>query len=156
MKNLFLTALLLGLLPSILLAQGGERLREKIRAQRVAIYTDVLKLSAQEAEGFWPVYNQFLEDREKIQDEMKAIRRDNLSDSEAEAQVKKHIELRQRELDLEKDLIQKLRKVISMQKIVKLPEAERQFRQTVLEKVKDRAQERRQQNGGQRPARGGK
>ncbi len=147
MRKLLLTAFLLGFVSSLALAQGGERLKERIRAQRVAIFTDVLKLSSQEAEGFWPVYNDFLEAREKIQDEMKAIRRDNLSDAEAEAQIKKHIELRQKELDLEKEMIQKLRKVISMQKIIKIPEAERQFRQTVLEKVKDRAQERRQQQG---------
>ena len=154
MKKLFLTAFLLGLVPVFILAQqGGEKLRERIRAQRVAIYTDVLKLSSQEAEGFWPIYNQFLEDKESINKEQKAIRRDNLSDAEAEAQVKKHIELRQRELDLEKDLIQKLRKVISMQKIVKIPEAERQFRQTVLEKVKEKAKERRQ-DGRVRPGGG--
>ena len=145
---------MLGLVPVFILAQqGGEKLRERIRAQRVAIYTDVLKLSSQEAEGFWPIYNQFLEDKESINKEQKAIRRDNLSDAEAESQVKKHIELRQRELDLEKDLIQKLRKVISMQKIVKLPEAERQFRQTVLEKVKEKAKERRQ-DGRVRPGGG--
>ncbi len=147
MRKLFLTAFLLGLVPVLMLAQGGEKLRERIRAQRIAIYTDVLKLTSQEAEGFWPIYNQFLEDKESINKEQKAIRRDNLSDAEAEAQVKKHIELRQRELDLEKDLIQKLRKVISMQKIVKIPEAERQFRQTVLEKVKENAKDRRQGGG---------
>jgi hypothetical protein len=153
MRKLFLTAFLLGLVPAFMLAQGGEKLRERIRAQRIAIYTDVLKLTSQEAEGFWPIYNQFLEDKESINKEQKAIRRDNLSDAEAEAQVKKHIELRQRELDLEKDLIQKLRKVISMQKIVKIPEAERQFRQTVLEKVKEKAKERRQ-DGRTRPGGG--
>ena len=95
------------------------------------------------------MYNAFLDDRDKIQDEIKGIRRDNLSDAEAEAQVKKHLELRQRELDLEKDLVQKLRKVISMQKIVKIPEAERVFRQNVLEKVKDRAEKRQQKAGRQ-------
>ena len=153
MRKLFLTAFLLGLVPVLMLAQGGEKLRERIRAQRIAIYSDVLKLTSQEAEGFWPIYNQFLEDKESINKEQKAIRRDNLSDAEAEAQVKKHIELRQRELDLEKDLIQKLRKVISMQKIVKIPEAERQFRQTVLEKVKEKAKERRQ-DGRVRPGGG--
>jgi hypothetical protein len=154
MRKLFLTTFLLGLVPVFMLAQGGEKLRERIRAQRVAIYTDVLKLTPEEAEGFWPIYNQFSDAKEGINKEQKAIRRDNLTDAEAEAQVKKHIELRQRELDLEKDLIQKLRKVISMQKIVKLPEAERQFRQTVLEKVKEKAKERRQGGSG-RPA-GGK
>ena len=69
--------------------------------------------------------------------------RENLSDADAEAMVKKHFDLKQRELDLEKDMVQKMRKVISMQKIVKIPEAERIFRQNVLEKVKDRVEQRR-------------
>lgn len=149
MRNLFLAVLLLAGIQTLSLGQDGARLRERIRAERVAVFTDVLKLNAEEAQTFWPVYNAFLDDRDKIQDELKSIRRDNLSDAEAEAQVKKHLELRQRELDLEKDLVQKLRKVISMQKIVKIPEAERVFRQNVLEKVKDRAEKRQQKAGRQ-------
>lgn len=149
MRNLFLAVLLLAGIQTLTLGQDGARIRERIRAERVAVFTDVLKLNAEEAQAFWPVYNAFLDDRDKIQDELKSIRRDNLSDAEAEAQVKKHLELRQRELDLEKDLVQKLRKVISMQKIVKIPEAERVFRQNVLEKVKDRAEKRQQKAGRQ-------
>lgn len=149
MRNLFLAAILLAGIQTLSIGQDGARIRERIRAERVAVFTDVLKLNAEEAQVFWPVYNAFLDDRDKIQDEIKGIRRDNLSDAEAEAQVKKHLELRQRELDLEKDLVQKLRKVISMQKIVKIPEAERVFRQNVLEKVKDRAEKRQQKAGRQ-------
>lgn len=149
MRNLFLAVLLLAGIQTLSFGQDGARIRERIRAERVAVFTDVLKLNAEEAQTFWPVYNAFLDDRDKIQDELKSIRRDNLSDAEAEAQVKKHLELRQRELDLEKDLVQKLRKVISMQKIVKIPEAERVFRQNVLEKVKDRAEKRQQKAGRQ-------
>ena len=149
MRNLFLAALLMAGIQTLSFGQDGARIRERIRAERVAVFTDVLKLNAEEAQAFWPVYNAFLDDRDKIQDELKSIRRDNLSDAEAEAQVKKHLELRQRELDLEKDLVQKLRKVISMQKIVKIPEAERVFRQNVLEKVKDRAEKRQQKVGRQ-------
>lgn len=150
MKNLILSLLLIGFLPAIVQAQPGEKLRERIRVQRVAIYTEVLKLTPEEAQTFWPIYNKYLDDREDIQDQLKKIRTDNLSDAEAEEQVKKHFELKQRELDLEKDLVQKLRKVISMQKIVKLPEAERIFRQTVLDKVREKAQERRELRRGGR------
>jgi hypothetical protein len=143
MRNLALIALLLGVFQQFSAAQpNGDRIRERIRAQRVAIYTDVLKLTPEEAQSFWPIYNQFLDEREKIQDEFKNVRRDNLNDAEAEAQIKKHFELRQREIDLEKEMVQKLRKTISLQKIVKIPDAERAFRQTVLEKVKERADRR--------------
>ncbi len=148
MRKLLLTTLFLAVALTTALAQPAERLKDRVRSQRIAIYTEVLSLTSEEAEGFWPIYNQFLEDREKVQDELKGIRRDNLNDSEAEAQVKKYLELRQRELDLEKDMVQKMRKVISMQKIGKIPEAEREFRKIVLERLKDRAEERRGKRGG--------
>ena len=143
MRKLFLTALILGVFYATSTAQGGARIRERLRAERVAVYTDVLKLTSDEAQGFWPIYNAFIEDREKIQEDLKSMPRENLSDADAEAMVKKHFDLKQRELDLEKDMVQKMRKVISMQKIVKIPEAERIFRQNVLEKVKDRVEQRR-------------
>lgn len=137
MKHLFLTALLMSLFHSLSWAQPENEPREdRMRAQRIAVYTDVLKLSSEEAQSFWPIYNQFLDEREKTQKEAKAIRRDNLSDQEAEAQLRKHFELRQRELDLEREMVQQLRKVISVQKIVKIPEAERLFRRSVLETAK--------------------
>jgi hypothetical protein len=144
MRNLIFTLLLFGLAHTWAGAQpNGDRLRERVRAQRVAIFTEVLKLTPTEAEGFWPVYNQFLDDREAVNQQMRALRTENLSDKEAEEQVKKHLELLQREVDLEKDLVQRLRKVISMQKIARIPDAERQFRKTVLDKVKERRDERR-------------
>jgi hypothetical protein len=137
MKHLWLTALMLGFLPSLAWTQPENEPREdRMRAQRIAVYTDVLKLSAEEAQAFWPIYNQFLEEREKAQKEARAIRRDNLSDQEAEAQLRKHFELRQRELDLEREMVQQLRKVIALQKIVKIPEAERLFRKSVLDSAK--------------------
>ncbi len=148
MRKLLLTTLVLVFALASALAQPADRVKERVKAQRVAIYTEVLNLTSEEAEGFWPIYNQFLKDREKVQSDLKDIRRDNLTDAEAEAQVKKYLELRQRELDLEKEMVQKVRKVISMQKIGKIPEAEREFRKIVLEKLKDRAEERKGKRGG--------
>ena len=142
MRYLILSVLFLGIFIPPINAQNGERIQERIRAQRVAVYTDVLDLSAEEAQVFWPVYNQYLDEREAIQKEQKSLKKGVLSDTEAEAKIKKHIELQQRELDLEKDLVQKLRKVISVQKIAQIPEAERQFRQSILERVQARAEKR--------------
>jgi predicted ATPase with chaperone activity len=144
-RSLIFTTLIFTLLPLVSVAQQGrgkEAIEDRIRAQRIAVFTDVLKLTSTEAEGFWPIYNQFIEDREKIQDQQKSIRRDNLSDADSEEQLRKHFELRQKELDLEKELVQKLRKVIPLQKVLKIPDAEREFRKTVIERVRERRQER--------------
>jgi hypothetical protein len=144
MRSTLLTTLLLALCFTFSHAQRGGKVKDRLRSERVAVYTQVLQLTSDEAQQFWPIFNQFIEEREKVQQELKNLKRDNLSDAEAEAQIKKQLELQQRDLDLEKDVIQKLRKVISLQKIIKIPDAEREFRQTVLARAKDKAQERKQ------------
>ena len=111
---------------------------ERLKAYRVAIFTEVLRLSSEEAQGFWPVYNEYQDKRDKLQDDLKPKKQlDAMSDNEVEEQVKRHFELRQRELDLEKDLYQNLRKVLPVRKIAKLPAAEREFRERLLIKLQE-------------------
>lgn len=111
---------------------------ERLKAYRVAIFTEVLRLTSEEAQGFWPVYNEYQEKRDKLQDDLRPKKQlDAMSDNEVEDQVKRHFELRQRELDLEKDLYQNLRKVLPLRKIAKLPAAEREFRERLLIKLQE-------------------
>jgi hypothetical protein len=144
MRKFFFFFLCTAMCCTAVTAQDGKRIRERLQAERAAIYTNVLNLTPTEAEGFWPVYNKFLDDREAVQKELKRIHNNTtgLSDKDAEETVRKHFELRQRELDLEKDMVQKVRKVIPMQKVALLPEAERQFRKTILERARERRQDR--------------
>jgi hypothetical protein len=46
------------------LAQGNKR-GERIQALKVAYMTQVLKLTSQEAQSFWPVYNTYFEETRK-------------------------------------------------------------------------------------------
>lgn len=111
---------------------------ERLKAYRVAIFTEVLRLTSDEAQGFWPVYNEYQEKRDRLQDDLRPKKQlDAMSDNEVEDQVKRHFELRQRELDLEKDLYQNLRKVLPTRKIAKLPAAEREFRERLLIKLQE-------------------
>ncbi len=67
-----------------------------------------------------------------------------MSDAEVEEQIKLHFEQQQRELDLEKEVFQKLRKVLPLRKIAKLPQAEREFRESLLKKLQEAREQRRQ------------
>lgn len=126
---------------------------ERLKAYRVAIFTEVLRLTSDEAQGFWPVYNEYQEKRDKLQDDLRPKKQlDAMSDNEVEDQVKRHFELRQRELDLEKDLYQNLRKVLPLRKIAKLPAAEREFRERLLIKLQE-ARARRQERMDRRQGR---
>lgn len=111
---------------------------ERLKAYRVAIFTEVLRLTGEEAQGFWPVYNEYQDKRDKLQDELRPKKQlDAMNDNEVEDQVKRHFDMRQRELDLERDLYQNLRKVLPLRKIVKIPAAEREFRERLIIKLQE-------------------
>jgi len=140
MKYTFFITTLILLFGASLRAQefDPDKRDERLKAYRVAIFTEVLKLTAEEAQGFWPVYNEYQDSRDKMQDDRKPKKQlDAMSDSEVEDQLKRHFEMRQRELDLERDLYQKLRKVLPLRKIAKIPAAEREFRERLVIKLQE-------------------
>ncbi len=130
-------------------AQRGPEVRDKkVQAYRVAVFTEVLNLTPSEAEGFWPVFNEYLDKREEIQAQLKPTAQlDGMNDTEVDDYVKKYFELRQRELDLEKDLGQRLRKVLPLRKIAKIPVAEREFREALVKKLQENRQKRMDRQG---------
>lgn len=115
--------------------------KERIEAQKVAFITDRLDLSVDEAEKFWPVYNNYKDQQKSKQ---KAWRGSHdftsedikdMTDSEAEGIANKQISHEQEMLDLRKGLITDLKGIISPQKIIMLLEAEKEFRKELMRKV---------------------
>ncbi len=149
MKYLMLIGLLLCVGASTVSAQPKQEARaEKIKAYRVAVFTEILNLSSEEAQGFWPIYNEYLDKRESLQKELKMTRQiDGMNDNEVEDYIKKYFELRNKELDLEKDLTQKLRKVLPLRKIAKIPVAEREFREALVQKLQEAREKRMERRG---------
>ncbi len=150
MKHIALIAVLATACCGALSAQPDPENRErKIAAYRVAVFTEVLNLSSEEAQGFWPIYNEYLDKREALQEQLKPGKQiDGMSDSEVEDYVKKYFDLRSRELEMEKDLGQKLRKVLPLRKIAKLPVAEREFREALVKRLNEARQKKQQRRGG--------
>jgi hypothetical protein len=62
-----------------------------------------------------------------------------------QALVDQQFDIKQKELNLEKDYSSKLLKVISAQKLRTLPDAERRFRQMILEQIQRRQQQQERQ-----------
>lgn len=149
MKYLMLICLLLCVGASTVSAQPKKEARaDKIKAYRVAVFTEILNLSSEEAQDFWPIYNEYLDKRESLQKELKMTRQiDGMNDNEVEDYIKKYFELRNKELDLEKDLTQKLRKVLPLRKIAKIPVAEREFREALVQKLQEAREKRMERRG---------
>jgi hypothetical protein len=151
MKRIFFIALIITVFSGLAQGQPEGNLAERVKALRAEVYTRVLNLSVEEAEKFWPVFNEYTTNRENLQKQLKPEGDlDGMSDAEVEEYVKKYFEIRQKEFDLEKDLVQKLRKVLPIRKIAKLPKAEREFRESLLKRLQELREKRQGQrnNGG--------
>ncbi|MBK6343101.1 MAG: hypothetical protein IPF41_11075 [Flavobacteriales bacterium] len=163
MKRLYtfvLGALLLG--THGLMAQGPdddmpalseERLRE-IKAQKTAYLTTKLRFTSEEAQQFWPIYNEIDEARDAIRRELRENMRparkqsDALTEAEAQQMLTKGLQIRQREFDLERSSIERFTKAIGPVKTVELFRAERDFQREVLRRLRERMDERRDGRGG--------
>ncbi len=147
MKKLLLFALIFNAGIGVAMAQiDTDRRDERLAQYRAEVFSRVLKLTSEEAQGFWPLYNEFLDKREQLQQEYKPLKQeDQMSDNEVEEHIKRYFERKQRDLDLEKDLNQKLRKVLPLRKIAKIPMAEREFREALIKKLQENRQKRMQE-----------
>ncbi len=135
-----------------MLGIAEDRLQE-IKAQKTAFLTQRLDLSPEEAQRFWPVYNQFDKEldavRKEVRDERKDAKKDGeLTEAEASAAIDKELASRQKELDLRKKYAAEFKKTIGALKTMKLGKAERDFRRELIKRVRDRVEERRGPGGG--------
>ena len=98
--------------------------REKLKALKVAHITEQLNLTTKEAENFWPIYNAHEDEKHKIYESSLAKRKEinveKLSEKEAESLLKEMQDFEEAKLKSEKNLVDKLSKIISYKKIVKL------------------------------------
>lgn len=127
----------------LLFAQGGGRLAEKlekVQAAKVAYITSKLSLSTEQAQNFWPVFNEFESARRKIRFQLKGLnkegRNNQLSEEQLKASVRKRLALKQEELDLEKLYAEKFMKILSASQVVELYESEKEFTRLLLKQWK--------------------
>ncbi len=163
MKNLMhrivlLVALAISSAPSIhaqeeeLPPLSDERMKE-VKAQKSAYITSKLSLTPDEAQKFWPIYNEMDEKQDAIRKELRELHKSQKKDgremTEAEAAqlIDKALASRQKELDLEKAYAEKFKKSIGAVKTVQLKKAERDFHREVLKKFRERMEERRGGDG---------
>lgn len=123
-------------------AAKKEQVREKINAQRIAFITQQLSLTSEEAQKFWPVYNNFTKEKDILQlENPKKIAKINknidiLTDAQLEDFANDELIFEQKMLDLKKKYYMEYKKVLPIKKIVKLQIAEKQFQKELLKRVK--------------------
>ena len=126
--------------PSV--AQKGEVARERLEAAKIGFITNRLNLTSEQAPKFWPVYNEYNNKKQDIRRSLHKLKAENAplaaSENELLADLKEMLNLRQQEVDLEKDYLNKFLKVINPRQMAELYKTEQAFRQELLKMLRDR------------------
>lgn len=115
-----------------------EQGKERLKAQRVAFLTERIDLSPDEAEKFWPMFNQFENDKKALHKKYKRQKRvTEMTDVEVEKYMLDLFEKDQELLDLKKAYFQKFKKILPVKKLAMLQVAEREFKRSIVNKVRE-------------------
>ena len=140
MKKGLIFLMLIVMLPSIRLTAQNSNF-EKLNAYRIGFFTKKLNLTSQEAEKFWPVYNEYQKQKNLIQvDKISIIREFNqsestMSDNQLSNMGDKLIADITQESALAVTLHKKLKEVLPPGKVIRFYQAENQYKAQLLEEL---------------------
>ncbi len=151
-KSSFIALLLLAAVNTF--AQGGrdrEATKERIEAMRISFITQRLDLSPEEAQKFWPVYNQYRKELEKLiggEEERELNHKpkpnlDAMSDSEIKKMMEVEMTRQENVLALRRLYLDKFLEVLPVKKVARLFEAERDFQRQLIRRLSDHRRENR-------------
>ena len=123
-------------------SQERERMsKEQYRAAQKLFLLEKLNLEPNSEEKFTSIY---FETQEKIYNKMMSYRKikrdlyknDSADSDECNALIKKMYDIKRDELDIREGMMQELSKIISVDKVLRLPRIEEDFRITMINKIR--------------------
>jgi Spy/CpxP family protein refolding chaperone len=141
MKKLFiLVSLVLTFANFTALAQ--ERMREHIQEARKEYVLKRVELNTEQQKKFPPIYEDYIKKQDELRKKLRQLRIEtnmlSLSDAEIADDLEKMLQLRQQELDLEKEFLNKAKSILNIKQIAEMYKAERDFVKTVLRNLRER------------------
>ena len=134
---------------SVLSFAQNNRKIEKIKAIQVAFISNKLNLTPEEAQKFWPIFNQFSDKQFDLKFKRKMLllkmnpqNATPVSDSEMSKLLADSENLEAEIQNNRSRLIKDLQGVISPQKIFMLKQLEEEFKKTLLKQFKNRGKSR--------------
>ncbi|MBN2347694.1 MAG: hypothetical protein JXJ22_02585 [Bacteroidales bacterium] len=143
MKNLIILALLIFPLHLLRSQTTKDDVQSKIQAQKVAFFTEKLQLTPAEAEKFWPLYNNYQRQKNKITNDRNEIMQhftrnsEFLTDVEVTDLLENYINCEKKETEMLEDFNLKLREILPERKVLKVYIAEIQFKNWLLRQLRD-------------------
>jgi hypothetical protein len=137
------TLLIIMLCPLFIFSQNiSEEKRKKIESQKIAFITKALDLSSEEAQVFWPVYNDFSDEMKTIRKKRREVfskarkNKSSLTEKEIGIIIDERLKMEQETLDLKVKYNKEFQEVISNKQISALYHAEEEFKKELLHRIK--------------------
>lgn len=115
---------------------------DKFNSMKIAFITEKLNLSSEEAQKFWPVYNEYDKARKELTKEQHTLIKQcknqdiEYSEKEYEKMSDDYVKMQYDEAKLLTEYHQKFKKVLPAKKVMKLYQAENQFRNHLLKQLR--------------------
>ena len=140
MKKYFLSGILTLMLLPVFGQQMDKAEWEKIKALKVAFFTQELNLDDKTAEKFWPIYNKYEKDRRDLhkREHVDIENIECISESEAKAQLSEFLQVESEEYQIKKKLFNDLQEIISAKDIIKLHKLEDEFHKKLIKEYRSK------------------
>lgn len=114
---------------------------KKIKTLKVAFFTEHLELTSSEAEIFWPIYNMYEKSRMNLgrteyQEFYSKLWNNNFTEEEASRLLNKYLEIEEKEEELDKAFLKKMKKLLSAKKTLLLIKAEKEFKKQLIKQYR--------------------
>lgn len=131
----------------------NEGWKERMMSEKIAILTIEMNLTPEEAQIFWPVYNQVAETKDAIMREVRQAYRDLVTaidegkeDKEISDLLDTYISAQARQKTVYNEAVDSFRRVLPVEKVAKLYIGEEKFRRQQIHKLHNGPGDRNQAN----------
>ena len=142
LSQLVLTAVLISGTAINASAQKKEDWKQKIMQEKIAFFTTEMNLTQEEAQDFWPVYNQFCKEEYQAQKlimktykELSDAIESGKSEKEISACLDWYLKAREAKRELSTAGAHRFKKVLSDEKVARLYIAEEKFKRNQIQKL---------------------
>lgn len=119
----------------------SQRNKDQIQSEKIAFITKEVDLTPEEAQKFWPVYNESNKQKAEISLKLKKLNndyiknRDNLSEKEVEEILSKMIKLKKRQSQVNFESFEDFRAILPADKVLDYYMAEQKFKKILLKRL---------------------
>lgn len=124
--------------------QSRSDLVNKIQTQRIAFYTSQMGITPDEAQKFWPIYNEYSAKKTKLSAEKNRLTKfykenaATMTQNDIDVTINKYVQIAKSEAQLFEEFSKKFRQVLPASKVMKLYIAEVEFKTILLRQIKEK------------------